>query len=337
MKSVRVHKPGSYSIDEVPLPSPGPRDVVIKVGACGICGSDIHFVQRGSLRPDGDPMPIGHEATGVVETVGSEVQGIVPGMRVFVNPMAANGAIIGSGASEGAFATHLLIRDAVFGESLLPLPEGMSFERAALAEPLAVGLHTVNRGHPTGETRAAVFGCGPIGLAAVLWLARRGVRHIVAIDIAEERLAHAKRMGADATVNPLKENLAARLMQLHGSGAQVMGQPTVGTDIFYDLSAGKGVIDQITAIAKFRSRLVIGAIYVQPVEVNFRELIMREMEITTAGVYQQELRDALVQLPDIAEAQLEAYVTATFAFDQFDEAFAAAKQPASAKVMVTFS
>lgn len=337
MKSVRVHQPGHYSIDDVPMPIAGPRDVVVKIGACGICGSDIHFVQRGSLRPDGDPMPLGHEATGVVESVGSEVSDIPVGLRIFINPMATDGAIIGTGADEGAFASHILIRNAVLGESILPVPDGLSLERAALAEPLAVGLHTVNRGNPTPDTKAAVFGCGPIGLAAILWLARRGVRHIVAIDVADERLAHARKMGAHATVNPLKENLVERLNAYHGAGPSVMGQPTVGTDVFYDLAAGKGIIDQITAMAKFRSRLVIGAIYIQPVEVNFRALIMREMEITTAGVYQQELRDALAELPDIDPTLLDAYVTSSFPFDDFDEAFAVAKEVTSAKVMVTFA
>ncbi|OAN65883.1 hypothetical protein A7X12_14135 [Sphingomonas sp. TDK1] len=337
MKAVRVHQPGQYSIDEVPMPVAGPKDVVVKMRACGICGSDIHFVQRGSLRPDGSPMPLGHEATGVVESVGSAVTNIPVGSRVFINPMATNGAIIGTGADEGAFASHILIRNAVMGESILAVPADLSMERAALAEPLAVGLHTVNRGNPTPDSKVAVFGCGPIGLAAIIWLVRRGVRHIVAIDVAEERLEHARRMGVHATVNPSKEDLAQRLREEHGAGAPVMGQPTVGTDIFYDLAAGKGLIDQITAMAKFRSRLVIGAIYIQPVEVNFRGLIMREMEITTAGVYQQELRDALNELPAFDPAVLDAYVTSTFPFDDFDTAFAVAKQVTSAKVMLTFA
>jgi len=337
MKAVRVHKPGHYWIDDVPMPVAGSRDVVVKMSACGICGSDIHFVQRGSLRADGSPMPLGHEAAGIVETVGSEVTGIPIGSRVFINPMTTDGAIIGTGADEGAFASHILIRKAVLGENILAVPEGLSLERAALAEPLAVGLHTVNRGNPNAESKVAVFGCGPIGLAAILWLVRRGVRHIVAIDVADERLEHARRMGAHATINPLKDDLVQRLGAHHGAGAPVMGQATVGTDIYYDLAAGKGVIDQITAMAKFRSRLVIGAIYINPVEVNFRGLIMREMEITTAGVYQQELREALYELPNIETAVLDAYVTSTFPFDDFDNAFAVAKQVTSAKVMVTFT
>jgi len=336
MKAVRVHGPGHYSIDEVPLPRCGSRDALIKVSACGICGSDIHFVNWGTLREDGAPMAIGHEATGVVQEVGSDVDTLSPGMRVFINPKCSNGSTLGTGTSDGAFASHVVIRDAVLGETLLPIPESLSLSRAALAEPLAVGLCAVNRGNPNSDTKAAVFGCGPIGLAAVLWLVRKGVRHVVAIDIADERLGHARRMGAHATINPHRGDLQEQLAALHGAAPQIGGRPTVGTDVFYDLAAGPGVLDQITSMAKFRSRVVVGAIYFAPVPVNFRDMILREIEITTAGVYQNELREALTELPHIDPAILDAYVTATFPFSAFDEGFALAKQQASAKVMITF-
>ena len=336
MKAVRVLTPGSYSIDEVPMPTCGPRDALVKVSACGICGSDLPFVKWGTLREDGKPMALGHEATGIVERVGSEVDTLSPGMRVFISPTASDGSTIGAGMHDGAFASHIVIRDAVLGKNLLPLPADLDLRRAALVEPLAVGLHTVNRGNPDSTTKAVVFGCGPIGLAAVLWLARRNVRHIVAVDIADERLEYAKRMGAHATVNPRKEDLQARLTELHGEGAPIKQKATVATDVFYDLAAGPGIIDQIVNMAKFRSKLVVGAIYFEPVPVNFRELILREMEITTAGPYEQELKDALAELPSVDPAALDAYVTGSLPFAEFDEAFALAKQPSSAKVLVTF-
>lgn len=336
MKAVRVLTPGSYSIDEVPMPSFGPRDALVRVSACGICGSDLHFVKWGTLREDGLPMALGHEATGVVEQVGNEVGSLRPGMRVFISPTASDGTTIGAGIHDGAFASHIVIRDAELGKTLLPVPDELDLHRAALVEPLAVGLHTVNRGMPDASTKAVVFGCGPIGLAAVLWLARRNVAHIVAIDLADERLDYAKRMGAHAVINPGKEDLPTRLAELQGAGDPIKGQPTVGTDVFYDLAAGPGVIDQITAMAKFRSRLVVGAIYFNPVPMNFRDLILREMQITTAGPYEQELRDALADLSHIDPETLDTYVTATLPFSEFDKAFELAKKPSSAKVLVTF-
>jgi 2-desacetyl-2-hydroxyethyl bacteriochlorophyllide A dehydrogenase len=336
MKAVRVLNPGGYTIDDVPMPTCGPRDALVKVSACGICGSDLHFVKWGSVRPDGLPMALGHEATGIVESVGSEVDTVSPGMRVLISPTASDGGTIGAGIHDGAFASHIVVREAVLGKTLLALPDDLDLHRAALVEPLAVGLHTVNRANPDTSTKAVVFGCGPIGLAAVLWLSRRNVKHIVAVDIAEERLGHAQRMGAHAVINPAKEDLKERLAQLHGLEAPIKGVPTVGTDVFYDLSAAPGVIEQIIEMAKFRSKLVVGAIYFNPVPVNFRNLIPREMEITTAGSYEQELRDALADLPNVDAAKLDAYVTAAMPFSEFDKAFELAKQPSSAKVLVTF-
>jgi len=336
MKAVRVLTPGSYSIDDVPMPTCGPRDALVKVSACGICGSDLHFVKWGTLRDDGLPMALGHEATGIVESVGNDCTTVSPGMRVFISPTASDGSTIGAGVHDGAFASHVVIRDAVIGQNLLPLPDGLDLKRAALVEPLAVGLHTVNRGNPDNSTLAVVYGCGPIGLAAVLWLSLRGVRHIVAIDIAEERLGHALKMGAHAVINPLSEDVASRLADLHGKAGLIKGKPTVGSDVFYDLAAAPSVIEQITAMAKFRSKLIIGAIYFNPVPINFRELIPREMEITTAGPYEQEIRDALASIGDIDPAVLDAYVTASLPFSRFDEAFELAQQPSSAKVLVTF-
>ena len=158
-----------------------------------------------------------------------------------------------------------------------------------MVEPLAVGLHTVNQGKPGPETQAAVFGCGPIGLAAVCgW-------------------------------------------------PGISGSPTVGTDVFYDLAGAPGIIDQISGLAKFRSRLVVGAIYLNPVPLNFRVLMLREIEMTTVGPYQQDLRDVLAELPEIDPAVLDAYVTGTFPFSEFDNALAIAKQTSSAKVMITFA
>jgi len=334
MKLVRVHAPGEYRIDDVTMPNPGPRDVVVKMGACGICGSDIHFVQWGMRQADGEPMPLGHESAGIVETVGAEVTGIEPGARVFVNPMAADGSVIGNGGPEGAFSPRVLVRNAVAGQSLLPIPDGISLATAALVEPLAVAMHGVNRGQPTAESQVAVFGCGPIGLGAILWLKRRGVRHVAAVDISAARLGYAQKMGADAVINPLEQNVAEALRAVHGEGG---GEGLVGTDVFLDMAGAKTVIPDILKMAKQHSRLVVTAVYLEPIPVDFMSLILREVEITTAGGYPRELHDVLAQLPDVDPEMLKAYVSHTLPFEQFDEAFRIAQQPDSAKVMVTFS
>jgi threonine dehydrogenase-like Zn-dependent dehydrogenase len=336
MKAIRVHAPGRYALDDVPSPLAGPADVVVRVAACGVCGSDVHFVRHGFLQPDGNPMPLGHEAAGLVESIGNEVEGFIEGQRVVVNPMLASGdEVIGNGGREGAFAPRLLVRGAVPGVSLLPIPDGISFSHAALVEPLAVGMHGINRGNIKQETKAAVFGCGPIGLAGILWLARRGIQDIVAIDISERRLGYARKMGAHHIINPSKDDLPERLRSIHGEGRPALGKPTVGTDVFYDMAGGKGVLAGIMAMAQVHARVVISAVYPDPVPMDLMDMIGRELEITTACGYPTELKDVLAELPSIPNEVLDAYISHTFPIDRFDEAFSMAQQAESAKVMVT--
>ena len=150
-------------------------------------------------------MPLGHELSGVIEAAGSEVD-LAPGTRVIVNPLGA-GNMIGNGGSEGGFAPQLLVRNAAAGESLLEIPDGLPIEVAALAEPLGVGMNAVDQVEAAGDDKVAVFGAGPIGLAAIAALRDRGVEDVVAIDLSSRRLEIAKQLGARATVQPDEQNL----------------------------------------------------------------------------------------------------------------------------------
>ena len=112
MKQVKIHGPGDVRLDEVPEPEAGPRDAVVRVAACGICGTDLRYVRLGGLAgPMPQPMPLGHELAGVVESLGAEVSGLAVGDRVVLHPTAA-GNMIGNGGAEGGFAPRLLVRDA---------------------------------------------------------------------------------------------------------------------------------------------------------------------------------------------------------------------------------
>src|SRR5271156_408453 len=125
MRLVRVHGVDRLSVDDVEVPSTGPNDVVLRIAACGICGSDLGCARYGMLRRGNQPFPLGHEAAGTIEAVGSNVEGITPGMRVLLNPAGSMDNVIGNGGSEGAFCDLLLVRNAKLGEHLLPIPDTM--------------------------------------------------------------------------------------------------------------------------------------------------------------------------------------------------------------------
>ena len=171
---------------------------------------------------------------------------------------------IGSGGPEGAFTEELLVRDARVGDSLLPIPKDLPYEVAALTEPLSVALHGVNRAQAKPGDKVVVFGCGPIGLGMVLWLKDRGVEDVVALDLAPERLERARALGARAVINPAKEDVRARLRELHGP-ARVFSREAVGSDAYIDAAGAPNILSDVVNMAKPHARMVVTAAYMKPV------------------------------------------------------------------------
>jgi (R,R)-butanediol dehydrogenase / meso-butanediol dehydrogenase / diacetyl reductase len=337
MKLVNIHAPGDVRVDEVADPRVGSADVIVKVSACGICGTDLTFIKLGGTGVPGSgtsPMPLGHEAAGVVTAVGSAVQGIRPGMRVILNPMATP-HIIGNGGTEGAFANYLLVRDAVLNRGLWEVPADMPLHIAALTEPMGVARHGVNRADPRPDSKCVVFGVGPIGLGAVLWLKRRGVESIVAVDVSADRLAAAKRLGATHTLVAGRQDLLETLVQLHGPGRSVMG-PAAGTDIFFDFAGAPQVLADAINLAKQGAKLLVVAIHPQPEPVDLTKLVVKELSILGSCGYPNEYPEVIADLHSMG-ADAEALISHRFAFDRFHDALLTARSGSSTKVMVEFS
>jgi threonine dehydrogenase-like Zn-dependent dehydrogenase len=285
------------------------------------------------MRQPGGVTPIGHEAAGEVIAVGDAVQDVSVGQRVVINPMNTP-SNVGSGGPEGAFTEELLVRGAKLGDSLLPIPEGLPYEVAALTEPLAVGLHGVNRAEAKAGDKVVVFGCGPIGLAMVLWLVDRGVTDVVAIDLADERLERATALGARATINPARETVRERLLELHGE-TRILNRNAVGTDAYIDAAGAPSILSDVVGMAKMHARLVVTAAYMKPVEINLGAMLTTEMTITTAVGYPTEMSDVLAALPRLRD-KAASLISHRYPFDTVIEALDVAGTPQSAKVMIEF-
>jgi len=334
MRVLNIHGVNDVRLDPVKAPSPGNNDVVLKIKACGVCGSDLSYIKIGGIhRPPGGVTPIGHEAAGEVIAVGAAVKNAFVGQRVVINPMNTP-SYIGSGGPEGAFTEELLVRDARVGDSLLPIPEGLPYDVAALTEPLAVAMHGVNRAQVKPTDKVVVFGCGPIGLGMVLWLLDRGVKDVVALDLAPERLERAMGLGARAVINPAKEDVRARLLQLHGS-ERIFGREAVGTDAYIDAAGAPNILSDVVNMAKYQSRLVVTAAYMKPVQFDLGAMLTTEMTITTAVGYPIEMPDVIAALPRLAD-KVRTLISHRFNFNDVIEAFAVAGTPSSAKVLVEF-
>jgi (R,R)-butanediol dehydrogenase/meso-butanediol dehydrogenase/diacetyl reductase len=331
---LNIHGVNDVRLDPVDPPRPGNSDVVVKVKACGVCGSYLTYIKVGGIhRKPGGVTPIGHEAAGEVMTVGSNVKGVSVGQRVIINPMMTP-SYIGSGGPEGAFTEELLVRDARLGDSLLPMPDGLPFEVAALTEPLAVALHGVNRAQAKAGDKVVVFGCGPIGLGMVLWLVDRGVTDVVALDLSPERLERATALGARAVINPVKEDVRARLLELHGS-ARVFSREAVGTDAYIDAAGAPNILSDVISMAKYQSRLVVTAAYMKPVQIDLGAMLTTEMTITTAVGYPDEMPDVIAALPRLRD-KARSLISHRFPFARVIDALGVAGTPGSAKVMIQF-
>ena len=329
---LNIHEVDDARLDQVELPEPGSKDVLIDVKACGICGSDLTYIKIGGImRPPGGVTPLGHEAAGEVAFVGEDVEGVSVGQRVVINPMMTP-SMIGSGGPEGAFTERLLVSNARVGDSLLPIPEDLPYDVAALTEPLAVALHGVNRAEARPGDKVVVFGCGPIGLGMVLWLLDRGIEDVVALDLSEERLARARSLGARAALNPTQVDLRAELMKLHGT-ARLLNRDAVGTDAFIDAAGAPNILSDVIGMAKFHARMVVTAAYMKPVEMPLGAMLTSEMTITTAMGYPTEMPEVVAALPRLQE-KLTPMISHHFPLDQVVAALDAARDPASAKVMI---
>lgn len=333
MRQVRIHGPSDVRVDEAPIPSAGPRDVVVQIRACGICGTDLSFAAAGGAG-GAQPMPLGHEASGVIVEVGGDVKGLGAGMRVAVNPMSTE-AVIGNGGPEGAFCDYLLVREAELGRSIFPLPPGMPEAVAALVEPLSVARHAVSRMQAKPGSNAVVYGAGPIGLGAVLWLARAGVR-VVSIDLDADRLARARKLGAFETIQAGRQSVPERLRALFGRARTTLDNDAVDVDTFLDAAAAPHIPDEVVRMGKLGARLVIVGVHRDKVAIDFMSLLKNEMTITASIGYPEELPIVLAELETLGEA-VDVLISHRFAFEEFASAFETARSGKCAKVMVEFN
>ncbi len=334
MKSVIVTGPGTTDIVEIPVPVVGPHDLLLRMRACGICGSDALYISYGGIPPRQGATPLGHEPAGEVVEVGAQVHGITVGDHVVVNPIQAGQT--GNGGPYGGLSEFLKIENAELDRNLAIVPDHLPFDLAAINEPMAVSRHAVNRTRVRPGDSVVIFGAGPIGLGAAIAYKLAGAKSVVVVDVIPERLATALAVGADAVINGTEEDVAGRLWELHGTASNALGEPRAGTDIYLDAAGAPSVIETALRAAKQGATLGIVAVHTQPVSIDFGALITTELNIVTSMGYPTEIFEVT---EDIA-AHVDRYspiVSDRFAFQDVQRALIAASTPGTkGKVVVTF-
>ncbi|HEY1793177.1 MAG TPA: galactitol-1-phosphate 5-dehydrogenase [Opitutaceae bacterium] len=252
MKALVLEEYGRLVVADVPDPVPGRGEVLVRVRACGICGSDAHGMDgsTGRRRP---PLIMGHEAAGEVVATGPSAGSWKRGDRVALDSTVFCGdcwhchrgevnlceqrRVLGVSCAEyrrdGAFAEYVAVPERI----LHRIPDAVTFEQASMAETLAVAVHAVSRAPAVAESSALVVGAGMVGLLVIQVLRASGCRKVIAVDIDGGRLELARKFGAAATIDPSSRPPAAAVIELTGGrGAdlsfEVVGRSdTLGTAI----------------------------------------------------------------------------------------------------------
>ena len=330
MKQIMLHGKNDWRLDDIAEPTPGPRDALVRIAACGICGTDVSYVHMG-MTP-GHPIPLGHEMAGFVEWIGDEVPNLRVGDRVAICPSDVGGGAIGTGGGQGGLTPLLHVPDAASGRRLFKVPDDMPLTTAALAEPLAVGMQAVNQSEAKPGERVAVFGCGPIGLMAIATLIDRGVEDVVAIDFSRERLNLAKSLGASNALDPAEVDVWEELKRAHGTAPFMFG-PTAATDVFIEASGADSVIGDILSNGRVGGRLVIVALHCRPVPTSFLNLLMKQFTIRGSMEYPERFEDAIELL---SRKDLSALITHKLSLEEFGEGLAILEGSKDCgKVMIT--
>lgn len=235
MRALVLSEYKHLDVREVPAPAVGGADVLVRVRACGICGSDVHGYDGSSGRRI-PPAVMGHEAAGVVERIGAAVERVSPGDRVTFDSTVSCGhcdycragrsnlcdqrKVLGVSCGDyrqaGAFAEFVAVPEHI----VYRLPDEVSFEHAAMVEPVSVAVHAVARA-PMPARNAVVVGAGTIGLLVIQALRAAGARRVIAVDVDEGKLALARKLGAETTLNPTGVDVPSEVRRLTEGGADV--------------------------------------------------------------------------------------------------------------------
>ncbi len=312
MKAALYQGAGTMVCSEVPGSHPGENEVRIRVGSCGICGTDLHIFLGHMDKRVSIPQSIGHEMSGVIAEVGPGVTGWKPGDRVTVRPLDNCGEcptckrgftwiceklkFLGID-TPGAFAEYWTVP----ARLLHRIPDNLTLETAALIEPLAVACHDVRRGGVKPGDHVIVSGGGPIGMLIAM-VAKMAGGNVTLLEVNPSRLEFARKLGFQA-VDARDTSAVAP------------------ADVFFEVSGSKPGALAMTALTRPRGTIVVVAIFPEPVPVDLHKYFWKELNVFGARVYEAEDFDRAIALAASGKLPLDKIITKVFPLEQAQEAF----------------
>ncbi|ETW95938.1 MAG: hypothetical protein ETSY1_28610 [Candidatus Entotheonella factor] len=341
MKAAFFDGDSSMQLADIPAPEPGPDDVIIRVRATGICGSDL-LMNIDKTEPD--PIPFGHEVAGEIAEVGPGVDARLVGQRVAIETIGHGLACatcwycrqgqfrqcLNKRTNEGGGFAQYMKRRAM---GCYPLPDELSWEDGALVEPLAVSVHGVRRGYMQGGETVAVLGAGNIGLTAIAAARALGAGRIFATARHAQQAEMAKALGADDVVSSegtdLKEALEAAT---EGRGADLTIE-TVGGHT-------GATLEQSIDVTRMQGRIVVLGGFRRPITMDWLQPLLKEQSVIFSSCYSimngQHDYEVAIDMLASGRTSLRQIVTHTYPLENIGEGFAAAydKTTGSIKVQI---
>ena len=347
MKAAVYYGPGDIRVEDVQDPELETDGIIIRVKACGICGSDLHPYRISGLMEPG--MIMGHEFSGEVVSVGQNVSGIQKGDRVTAASIQPCGDCQWCNNKEthrclnmrvlgfhmpGAFAEYVSIPLALIDQTVFLLPDDMSYEAGATIEPLSVGEHIVRRAAPTSGEIVVILGAGAIGLFAVQIFKAAGVAKIIVSEVSPNRLKMAEAMGADRVIDAVREEPAQQVLAAtSGVGADIVvecaGVPGTFQQAVEMLHGG---MQQAFETERADGRIMLTGIFEQPVQWSPNSVIRKSARMI--GCYAGSFPQA-IGLLKAGKVQTEPLITGEYPLDSAVDAFKAqADAGNSVKVLI---
>jgi L-iditol 2-dehydrogenase len=333
MRAAVLVEPGRIEMQERPIPTPGPGDVLIRVSSVGVCGSDTHYYRHGRVGSFvvRQPLVLGHEAAGTIVGVGDGVDSSRLGQRVSIEPqrpdpdseetrrghynLCPHMRFFGTPPVDGAFCDYVTI-GAGYAHRV---PDSVSDDAAALCEPLSVGIAAVRKAGLVGGARTLIAGAGPIGIVLAQLARAYGATDIIVSDPDESRRAQAKQFGATQVLDPTVEPIGE-----------------LAVDAFIDASgAPPAVVDGIRAVRPAGTVVLVGS-GAESMELPTQLIQNRELVLTGVFRYANTWPTAIA-LVESGRVDLDAMVTAHFSLECAAEALDSDRTPGSVKSVVAVS
>lgn len=315
-------EPGKITFREVPVPVPGPDQVLVKIRKIGICGSDIH-VYHGTHPYTSYPVTQGHEVSGEIVSLGEYVKDLEIGQKVTIEPQVFCGRCWPCLHGKYNLCEKLKVMGfqttgtageyfAVDASKVTRLPEEMTYAEGAMIEPLAVTVHAAKRFPDVKGAKAVVLGCGPIGILLVQSLKALGAAEVLATDISDTRLALAGSLGADYTVNTMKRDYAEALLEAFGPDK---------ADVVYDCAGSDVTMDQAIQNGRKGSTIILVAVFGKTAHVDLAKLNDSELDLNTSMMYRHEDYVDAIRFVKEGKIQLKPLMSRHFAFEDYQKAY----------------